>query len=337
MLPEIRRATPEEIPLIDLHGFQFSSAEQRQETISSLSNACKSAGFLYLTNHGVAPEMIDGIYGTAHKFFALPEDAKEEISIKKSGYAFSGYLPSGHIGSDPKMKGDLHESFQIQANLPEAGRDAGASAPLDAGNLWPSAMPELRPDVLAYRDAVTTLGRNLLQLLAAGIGLPEDAFTRMATEPTSMLRLLHYPPQMAVEEGGSLGTRAHNDTSIVTILAQDEVGGLEILLKSGEWVSAPPVRHCFIVNIGDLLQAWTDGIYVSTPHRVINRSGAERYSVPFFMNPNYRASFDPITKNPGETRETFHSLIQNPNRLCYGDWVTEVYSRIYNDPRRSAA
>jgi len=337
MIEATRPAKLDEIPIIDLKNFNYATTAERDRVVAEISAACKQAGFLYIINHGIEPAAIDRIYNVARNFFALPEDDKEEISIKKSGYAFSGFLPTAHIGSDPTMKSDLHESFQIQANLPEAGTDAKAVAPLDEGNLWPSAMPSLRDDVLEYRNQVTKLGYHLLELLAAGVGLPTNTFTSRASDPVSMLRLLHYPPQNKIEEGGALGTRAHNDTSIITILAQDSVGGLEILLKNGEWVSAPPVKYSYIINIGDLMQAWTDGVYVSTPHRVINRSGAERYSVPFFMNPNYRETFAPIMKNAQPVTETFQSLIKNPQNLCYGDWVTEVYSRIYNDPTKAAA
>jgi isopenicillin N synthase-like dioxygenase len=335
VLPATRPATAEEIPVIDLKAFLFASEAEKAEVASKLAGACKEAGFAYIINHGVPPAAIDAIYETAHRFFALASEQKEEVSIKKSGFAFNGFLPTAHIGSDPTLKSDLHESFQAHLDLPTDDPEFVAGTPLYGQNLWPSAMPELREHVVTYQAYAAKLGDRMLRLLAVGLGLAETAFTDFTTKPASMLRLLHYPPQNQADSGESLGTRAHTDTGIITILAQDHVGGLEILLKTGEWVSAPPKKHAYVINIGDMMKTWTDGIFASTPHRVINRSGVERYSVPFFVNPNYRTPFEALIKNSKPTADRFEALIANPNKLCYGDWIVEVYSRIYNKPGKA--
>jgi isopenicillin N synthase-like dioxygenase len=337
VLPVTRPATVEEIPIIDLKAFSFSSAAEKAKVTDSLVRACQEAGFAYIVNHGVAPQAIERIYEVAREFFDLPLAKKEEVSIKKSGFAFNGFLPTGHLGSDAKMKSDLHESFQAHLELPDDDPDIAAGTPLHGGNLWPSAMPHLRDEVLTYQAATSTLGERMLGLLALGLDLPKTVFTDFTTKPTSMLRLLHYPPQAPQDSGDSLGTRAHTDTGLITILAQDQVGGLEILLKSGEWVSAPPVKHSYVINIGDMMKTWTDGVFASTPHRVINRSGRERYSVPFFVNPNYHTPFEKLIDNPSPKEAIFESLSANPDKKCYGDWLVGVYSRIYNNPDKSAA
>lgn len=331
MLPTARPATIDEIPVIDLKAFTFRDEDERRAVADELCNACKTAGFAYIVNHGIEGEAIDRIYEVAHEFFALSEEAKNEVSLKKSGYAFNGFLPSGHVGADSKLKSDLHESFQAHLELPEDDPERVKGTPFYGANLWPSAMPELKDEIVSYQQKVRRLGDNMLALLAVGLDLPTDTFTSYTTKPVSMLRMLHYPPQPATETE-SLGTRAHNDTGLITILAQDEVGGLEVLLNSGEWVSAPPIRHAYVINIGDMMNIWSDGIYASTPHRVINRSGKERYSVPFFVNPNFDTPYAPLVKNPNQKTTKFESLISNTGQQTYGEWLVEVYSRIYNKP-----
>jgi isopenicillin N synthase-like dioxygenase len=337
VLPVTRPATTDEIPIIDLKAFEFTSQAVKAEVADKLTRACKEAGFAYIVNHGVPPDAIDRIYAVARKFFALTEAQKDEVSIKKSGFTFNGFLPTAHLGSDAKMKSDLHESFQAHLDLPDDDPEVVAGTPFYGHNLWPSAMPELRQEVIDYQERVAKLGDRMVGLLAGGLGIPETTFTDFTTKPASMLRLLHYPPQAPTDSGESLGTRAHTDTGLITILAQDEVGGLEILLRSGEWVSAPPLKHSYVINVGDMMKTWTDGVFASTPHRVINRSGVERYSVPFFVNPNYRTPFEKLIDNPNREEAIFDSLVKNPDKLCYGDWLVQVYSRIYNNPEKSAA
>jgi isopenicillin N synthase-like dioxygenase len=336
MLPIARAATRDEIPVIDLQAFKFTDDRTHSAVAQELCTACKTVGFAYIVNHGIEGSAIDRIYEVARKFFALPEEAKNEVSLKKSGYAFNGFLPSGHVGQDSKLKSDLHESFQAHLDLPEDDPARLAGTPFYGPNLWPSSMPELKREVVSYQEKVRLLGERMLSLLAVGLDLPVDTFTKYTRKPVSMLRMLHYPPQPATESE-SLGTRAHNDTGLITILAQDEVGGLEVLLNSGEWVAASPMRHAYVINIGDMMSVLSDGIYASTPHRVINRSGRERYSVPFFVNPDFATPYAPLVSNPNEKIKKFESLVKNTDGRNYGEWLVDVYSRIYNMPEAARA
>src|ERR1700677_3166686 len=147
VLPITRPATAEEIPVVDLKAFDFANDAEKAEVIGKLTNACKTAGFAYVVNHGVPPDAIDGIYDAAHTFFGLAGAEKEEVSIKKSGFAFNGFLPSAHVGSDANLKSDLHESFQAHLDLPDDDPEVAAGTPLHGGHLWPSAMPDLRARV----------------------------------------------------------------------------------------------------------------------------------------------------------------------------------------------
>ena len=202
----------------------------------------------------------------------------------------------------------------------ERGRFRGESGEVDA--------------VLRRLDEVPWWSFGLAQhLFALGLGLPEDKFDEYFHKPMLMLRLLHYPPQAPDESGDHIGTRPHTDTGCFTILAQDQIGGLEILTKSGEWVFVPPLPGSYVVNIGEMMKAWTDGIFASTPHRVVNRYGAERYSVPFFVNPDYDAIFRPLIRNPDPVEAPkLHSTIDTDKDIKCGDWMVQLYSRIYPAP-----
>jgi isopenicillin N synthase-like dioxygenase len=336
MLPIYRPATDSEIPIIDLKGLDFRTQADKSAVVTTISKACKEEGFFYVVNHGVGTDAIDDMFSAARTFFDLPMDKKEEVSLTKSGFGFRGYLPSFHKGSDPKLKENLQEAFQIHNELPSDDPDALAGLPLHGPNPFPSAMPDLRERMLAYKEKVEHLGQFLLSAMAVGLGLPEDHFNPYFRKPMPMLRLLHYRPQRPDESGDHIGTRGHTDTSAITILAQDQIGGLEILLKSGEWVTAPPIKGSYIVNLGELMKAWSDGIFAATPHRVINRYGHERYSVPYFVNPDYHTSFAPHVKNPDPKPAIFDSLAPNDKGLVYGDWLVDVFSRIYHKPEAAA-
>jgi isopenicillin N synthase-like dioxygenase len=145
------------------------------------------------------------------------------------------------------------------------------------------------------------------------------------------LRILHYPPQRPEDDGNYLGARAHTDTNAFTILAQDNNGGLEIRNRDNEWVAVPPIAGTFVVNVGEVLKVWTDGIFSSTLHRVINRSGRERYSIPFFMYPSYDALIQPLLKNPDPTNvapENLHTSMPRDRPFVYGEFKAQSTARI---------
>lgn len=337
MLPVTRPATETEIPIIDLKNFVFADDGEKAEVVRRIRDTCRNDGFFYIVNHAVPTDAIDDMFAAARQFFALPVAAKDEVSIKRSGWNFHGYLPSFHKGEDPKLKENLQEAFQVHIELPPDDPAVIAGTPLYGMNLWPSAMPELRPRMLAYQQWLIQLGNRMLGLFALALGLPEDGLAPLFRKPTSLLRLLHYPPQKPDDSPEHIGTRAHTDTGTFTILSQDDVGGLEVMLKTGEWVSAPPRPHSYVVNLGEVMRSWSDGLFAATPHRVINRYGAERYSVPYFVNPEYHASFEPKISSTEVRDSKFDALISNKAHKCYGDWIMEVYSRIYYKPQEAAA
>ncbi|MGZ5899452.1 MAG: isopenicillin N synthase family dioxygenase [Reyranella sp.] len=332
MLPQSRPPRPSEIPVIDLKGWRFDSSADRQAVADSLAKACREVGFFYIVNHGVAAASVDDMFGAARSFFDLPPKDKGEVALARQKN-FRGYIPPFHKGRDPNLKENMQEAFQIHLELPPDDPDVLAGKPMHGPNPWPSAMPDLKPRMLDYQRQLWELGQQMLHLFALGLGLPEDTFDEYFHKPMLMLRLLHYPPQAPDESGDHIGTRPHTDTGCFTILAQDQIGGLEILTKSGEWVFVPPLPGSYVVNIGEMMKAWTDGIFASTPHRVVNRYGAERYSVPFFVNPDYDAIFRPLMRNPDPVEAPkLHSTIDTDKDIKCGDWMVQLYSRIYPAP-----
>jgi len=164
---------------------------------------------------------------------------------------------------------------------------------LHGPNLWPEGLPDFRDAMTGWWSRMEDLSKDLLHAFAMGLGLPEDAFLRHYTQPLAQLRLLHYPPHQESEDSGVIGIRPHTDTGAFTILLQDAVGGLQVETLDGTWIDAEPVPGAFVINIGDMMRIWTNGRFRSTRHRVINRTGVERFSVPFFVNPDFDAVAEP--------------------------------------------
>jgi isopenicillin N synthase-like dioxygenase len=196
-----------------------------------------------------------------------------------------GYVPMKGESLDPTKAPDLKEGYNIGLDLAPDDPEILAKAPLRALNLWPE-LPGFRDIMLEYYDAMLTLGRTLHTAFATELGLATDFFEDKLQRPLATLRLLHYPPSPPDIEEGQLGAGEHTDYGCVTLLATDEVGGLEVRTRDGAWLSAPYIPDTFVCNIGDCLMRWTNDLYVSTPHRVVNPSGRERYSVPFFLDPD---------------------------------------------------
>jgi isopenicillin N synthase-like dioxygenase len=150
-------------------------------------------------------------------------------------------------------------------------------------------MADFRTPVMAYHDAMVELSTLLYRGFALSLGLDEDHFLPWIKKPIAEMRLAYYPPQTPQYDPDKvMGIGAHSDYDVFTILATDDVPALEVQNSADQWISAPPMKDAFIVNVGDLLQRWTNDIYRSTFHRVVNRTGKERISIPFFASTNAR-------------------------------------------------
>jgi isopenicillin N synthase-like dioxygenase len=329
MLPTARKLAFTDIPEIDLAPAWSGDAAARRALAEEIAEVCGRVGFMYIKNHGMDGADITGIFKTAEDFHNLPLDAKMEVSLTKNNHA-QGYLHGMTKGTEKSIAENLQEAFQIRRPLADDDPDLLAGKPIHGKIPWPSAMPDLKPRMMAYYDKVNGLGYELLKLFELGLDLPDGALKQYFTKDMNSLRLLHYPPQQPEDDGKFLGARAHTDTNAFTILAQDSNGGLEIRNRDGEWVAVPPIENTFVVNVGEVLKVWTDGILSSTLHRVINRSGRERYSIPFFMYPSYDALIQPILQNPDPTNvadENLHTSMPRHTPFIYGEFKSRSTAR----------
>ncbi len=270
------------IPVIDLGPSLAGTPEGERHVAAEIGRACREQGFFYVANHGVPEAKLHAIYAAAAEFFALPEAEKMRVAHSHSKHN-RGYVPIEGERLDPARPGDAKEAFNIGRELPPDDPGILAGKPFYGPNLWPD-LPGFRTALLKYYDAVRALGERLHRSFAIDLGLPPEYFEPLVGDPIATLRVLHYPPHPGVFDGGQYGAGPHTDYGAVTVLAQDDAGGLEVQRRDGAWVSAPPIPGTFVCNIGDCMMRWTNDIYVSTPHRVVNRSGRERYSIAFFLD-----------------------------------------------------
>ncbi|SMF19310.1 Isopenicillin N synthase [Tistlia consotensis] len=298
------RVPVEAVPVIDFGRFLAGGPEDRRETARQIGEACRNIGFFYLVNHGIPQETLDAVFAEAKRFFALPPERKAEIAIEKSA-CHRGYFALGGENLDPakqKEAGDFKEGIKIGRDLPPDHPLVEAGTPLHGPNQWPAGLPGWQETMQAGYDRLCGLGREIMHAFALALELPEDHFDRWLDGPMATLGPLHYPPQTGPITEARIGAGAHTDFGCLTILAQDPVGGLQVRNAAGEWIDAPFVEGSFVVNIGDMMERWTNGIFSSTQHRVINRSGRDRYSLPFFYDPAFEADLTVLETCQGPDR-----------------------------------
>ena len=287
-----------DLPVIDVAplvaGGTLAPAGPLADVARQIETACREHGFFYVTGHGLEPGLLARLAEASAAFFALPQAAKMEIAMARGGRAWRGYFPVGAelTSGEP----DLKEGLYFGTELGDDDHRVRAGLPLHGRNLFPAQVPELRDAVLAYLDALTGLGQAVLRGVALSLGLDADYFAaRYTAHPTILLRVFRYPAVPAGDRGWGVGE--HTDYGLLTLLAQDDNGGLQVASPSG-WVDAPPLAGTFVANIGDMLDRLTGGWYRSTPHRVRNVSGRDRYSYPFFFDPDFTAMIPPPPDGP---------------------------------------
>jgi len=276
-LPESRQLDFDEIPVIDIS--RLHNRDGAAEITCAIDRACEDIGFFYIVGHGLNQHLISHLVAASSEFFKMPESTKLKLGLDPS---MRGYLPLYYRSKiSDSFSGTSHqEGFWIGADF---GTDSLHL--LEQANRWPQHPASLRPSMTSYLDAVEDIAAKLGQCFAEALGQTGDFYSTHFARPTSRLKLNHYPPQENPQRIDNIGVIPHTDSGAFTILWQDANGGLEVRSKNGEWVGAPPVEDSFVVNIGDILQYWSNGRYSSTQHRVINRHGVDRYSIPYFVNP----------------------------------------------------
>ncbi|MEM1299974.1 MAG: 2OG-Fe(II) oxygenase family protein [Pseudomonadota bacterium] len=272
-----------EIPAIDITPLRDGS--DAQGVARAMHAASTGLGFIYVTGHGIPGELIEQARAAAYRFFRADQSDKEDVRV--SG-AHRGWLARGGAKMQDDAKADLKESFIWGW----AGGTSDGHA-LRGDNRWPAAVSDLEQVSMAYFEAAHGVAHHLMRGFALGLDLPEDFFLRTADRPLSRASYVYYPAQPPEAGADQFGVGPHTDFGVLTVLCQDEVGGLQVQGLDGEWVHAPPVPGALVVNVADLLARWTGGAYKSTPHRVVNTSGRERLSLVLAWDPNPETIIDP--------------------------------------------
>ncbi|MBD2775442.1 isopenicillin N synthase family dioxygenase [Iningainema tapete] len=309
----------------------------RQTVASQIGQACLECGFFYIIGHGVDEGLQQRLEQLSRQFFAQPLETKQEIRMALGGKAWRGYFPVG--GELTSGKPDMKEGIYFGAELAEDHPLVQADTPMHGPNLFPSNIPLFRETVLEYMEAMTKLGHTLMTGIALSLGLEESYFTdRYTSDPLTLFRIFNYPPDSSSSDSGTRwGVGEHTDYGVLTILKQDDSGGLQVKSKSG-WIAAPPVPGSFVCNIGDMLDRMTGGLYRSTPHRVQNQSGRSRLSFPFFFDPNFHVEVKPIELRSGvhdDLEERWDRASVHAFRGTYGDYVLSKVSKVFPELRRT--
>lgn len=290
------------LPVVDVAGLSSSNKADRRAVGDALRAACLDTGFFYCAGHGIPQGLIDAVFEQARRFFDLPLETKLAVDKAKS-FCNRGYETLGGQTLQAGAKPDRKEGYYIGLELPEDDPRVEARKFNHGPNQWPQDLPGFRPAMRAYHAAMLDLGERLMRGLALSLDVDENTFAGFSRDPLAILRLLHYPPQPPQAAADEMGAGAHTDFGGLTLLLQDDVGGLQVYDNQTQtWIEAQPISGTFVVNLGDMISRWTNDRYRSTLHRVVNRSGRERYSVPFFFtgNPDYEVACIPTCLAPGE-------------------------------------
>jgi isopenicillin N synthase-like dioxygenase len=322
------------IPIIDVHEL-VAGTDGRRAVAEQIGRACRESGFFYIVGHGVDPALQDRLQNLSRQFFAQDTDVKLQIRMALGGRAWRGYFRVGDELTSGRP--DQKEGLYFGAELPSDHPLVRAGTPLYGPNLLPAEPAALRETVMAYMAALTRLCHRLMAGLALSLGLEEFYFAdRYTGDPLTLFRIFNYPPP---RDPADWGVGEHTDYGLLTVLLQDDAGGLEVRSRS-RWVPAPPVPDSLVCNIGDMLDRMTRGLYRSTPHRVRNPAPRNRLSFPFFFDPNFFARVQPIdlpggAAPPDDRDERWDRASVHAFQGTYGDYLLNKVGKVFPQLRQS--
>ncbi|GAB5469286.1 MAG: 2-oxoglutarate and iron-dependent oxygenase domain-containing protein [Rhodospirillales bacterium] len=272
----------DEIPVIDVSGFEAGA----RDAVAALDLACREVGFFCVTGHGVAPGLIAALRRATIEVFAQPAAVKARLRVTPENYR--GYIPFGFFTPNAAPGApDRYEGYKLHLEVDPDDPICKACS-LYGPNLWPESLPGLKPVVLAYWRALDGLTDRLLRGFALALRLQPGVFRPAFEAPLTGMTLLHYP----TATGAGFGIHPHKDSSALTILYPDALGGLLTRSRRGQWIEVSAPEGAFVVNIGDVMEHWSGGHYLSTPHKVVTLS--ERFSFPYFATPRYDRLVEPL-------------------------------------------
>ncbi|MFL5287048.1 MAG: isopenicillin N synthase family dioxygenase [Rhodopila sp.] len=317
------------IPIIDLSDYLAGRPGALQQVARDIHDALVDVGFFVITGHDVPAALIDQTFADAARFHDLPMAKKLALKLNEHN---NGYMAKGRYAvwtSDVNQndKPDLNEAFFVKRERGPDNKLRVSGRRFTGPNMWPSEvdMPNFRTHIIKYFDAMEAFTNRLLPAIAVSLDLDPAFFLPHFVDSQFNLRLSHYPPETA--EANQFGIAPHTDANFMTFLAQSDVPGLQVRMTSGDWVDVPFIPGSFAVNSGDTMQRWTNGRFLSTPHRAVPPVGQHRYAIPFFLAPHIDTVIEclPTCTGPG-----------NPARwepITYEQWITQWTDANY-DPKR---
>lgn len=312
------------LPVIDISPLLRPADDAAQRVAVLIGEACRTHGFFYIEGHGIDGHLQSALRDASRAFFAQPVAEKMRIEMLHGGRAWRGYFPVG--GELTSGQPDLKEGLYLGLELPPDDPRVRAGWPLHGANLWPAHPLELGDAVMEYMRAGIRAGHAVLAGIALSLGLQDNWFQRHYTaDPTVLFRIFRYPPQSAGSRRWGVGE--HTDYGLLTLLLQDHVAGLQVRTPQG-WLEAPPIPGTLVCNIGDMLDRLTGGCYRSTPHRVLNGSGQERYSFPLFFDPDFSARVTPL---PAHARIDPEQVAADRSHRWDGASVLAPFDGTYGD------
>ncbi|MCP4435554.1 MAG: isopenicillin N synthase family oxygenase [Actinomycetia bacterium] len=320
------------VPTIDLRDFHGagSTSTSRSSAVKRIARACSGIGFFQVVGHDIDPALRRSLLDASKEFFALPAAEKQRVSMAHGGRAWRGWFPPG--GELTSGVPDAKEGYYFGRHLDATHPAVRQQLPMHGPNLHPSHPQRLGPLVEQWIQQVSEVGMVVLRAMALGLGLAEDHFERWCADPVVLFRIFHYPAAPALADS-DWGVAEHTDYGLLTLLAQDDTGGLQVHGPDG-WLDVPPDPDALVCNLGDMIERVTGGRYRSTPHRV-SRPERDRISMPLFLDPSWDAVVEPIAALDGagsrdpriSTRWDGESVFEGPT--VYGDYLTAKVSRVF--------
>jgi isopenicillin N synthase-like dioxygenase len=280
-----RSGSGDEIPVIDVSGILAGDKDALAACARNLQHAYEDVGFWFAVGHGIPQALIDRVFREVARFHALPMEEKLRLKINEHniGYLAMRAATTRHSDVSTDNLPNLNEAFFVKRDLPLDHPDVIANKRFRGANQWPANLPGFRETIVEYCKAMEALARSILPIYAVALDLPPDFFESAFREPQYQLRMSHYPDTPELQQN-EYGLAPHADTSFMTLLAPNKIPGLSLRTASNRWIDAPVIDGAFLVNSGQMLNRWSNGRFRATPHRVVNRSGGDRYAIPFFFD-----------------------------------------------------
>jgi isopenicillin N synthase-like dioxygenase len=280
-----------------------------------IHDAATQTGFFYIKGHGIVQKLIEQAFSVSKEFFALPQDQKQSIAVDTSQ---RGWMATGMSKLQGAKTHDLKEVFFWGTEVAPDHPDLLAQKAMIAQNRWPQeTFPKLKQDLTPYYDQLCGVATKVLSAIAVSLDQDAHFFETLYQNPLARGQLVYYPQSTDTDEQVErFGVAPHTDFGVLTFLLQDNNGGLQVRLKSGDWIEAPPIENTLVCNIGDLLQRWSNDRFTSTVHRVINRSGNSRYSIPIFFDPHTDTIVDPCDLGVTQAQSKYQPITAGDYIVC---------------------